>query len=110
VSSKKQGKSYPRDIGGLRDALFDEIEDIRDGVSSPHEAVAFCSLAETVLNTYECELKARAFQISMQERELRLEENKLKIQERRIGLDRIEGGDDYENQDEENVRLVLSPH
>lgn len=77
--SSKRGKSYPRDIGGLRDALFDEIEDIRDGVSSPHEAIAFCSLSESVLETYSCELKARAFQLSVQERQLHMAERRLEL-------------------------------
>jgi hypothetical protein len=103
MSSKARGKSYPRDIAGLRDALFDEIEDIRDGHSSPHEAVAFCSLAESVLETYACELKARAFQMSMQEKQLQIEERRLDLANKRNLIDH---GETYDDHEEKGMQLV----
>lgn len=69
MSSDRKAKKYPRDVFGLRDALFDELEDLRAGASAPHEVLAVCSLAERVLDTFDAQMKREAFDLTCKERE-----------------------------------------
>lgn len=81
MSSSKRTKTYGRDVFGLRDALFDELEDLRSGSSSPHEAAGFCALAERVLDTFDMEMKREAFNLTCDERRLRLQEKTVTLLE-----------------------------
>ena len=69
MKMSRKSKKYERTIIGLRDALFDELEDIRDGVSAPHEAIAFSKLAQNIITTVEVELKKEILQEAKARRE-----------------------------------------
>jgi hypothetical protein len=96
MSSRKAGKSYTRDIRGLRDALFDEIEDLRDGASSPHEAVAFCSLSEQVLESFNAGIKRHAYMLSVEEKRLSMQERKVALDQKKLFL--LEAQKEFENE------------
>lgn len=102
MSSSKRAKSYGRDVYGLRDALFDELEDLRTGASSPHEAAGFCALAERVLDTFDMEMKREAFEITCEERRRRLQ------QEARVALieDRSTSTEDYADAEDHNLPVL----
>jgi hypothetical protein len=63
-------KSYTRDSDGLRDALFDAIEALRDGRIRAEDALAFAKLADKHLKLAAAERRARR----VEERRLRLEQ------------------------------------
>ena len=70
TQSSKPAKRYSRNVAGLRDALFDEIEDLREGHSQPHEAIAFAKLADQVIRTIETDQRRVALHMAhKQERE-----------------------------------------
>lgn len=50
--------SLERTTAGLREALFCEMEDLRAGVATPHEAFAFAKLAENVIASFAADLVA----------------------------------------------------
>lgn len=81
MSSVRARKTWSRSIEGLRDALFDELEDLRSGASSPHEAVAFSTLSEVVLATFDKEMKKAAFDMAIKERAVQLEERRVALLE-----------------------------
>lgn len=83
MSSSKLSKKYPRDVYGIRDALFDELEDLRSGASSPHEAAGFCALAERVLDTFDMEMKRESFSLACDERRQRIQERRVALLENR---------------------------
>ena len=68
-------KTYARTLEGLRDSLFDELEDLRQGVSAPHEAIAFSNLARQIVNTADIEI--RRSELMIKARALRLREKEL---------------------------------
>jgi hypothetical protein len=113
MSSRKSGKSYTRDIRGLRDALFDEIEDLREGASSPHEAVAFCSLSEQVLETFNASIKQHAYMLAVEEKKLAMENCRLSIKERSLRIEnacQAEEGESYEETQSQNMQVVRIAH
>lgn len=58
MSSKPRAqKKYDRTSAGLRDALFDELEDLFNGVSTANEAIAFSKLAGNIIASGELDLK-----------------------------------------------------
>jgi len=46
---------------GLRDSLFDEIESLKSGNSTPARAKAVAVLANTILNEVEVEMRVKSF-------------------------------------------------
>lgn len=96
MSSSRKSKKYARDVYGIRDALFDELEDLRSGASSPHEAAGFCALAERVLDTFDMEMKREAFNITCDERRQRIQERKVALLEDRTTIieNEIDADDD----------------
>lgn len=91
-SPDRKSKTYSRDTAGLRDFLFDELEDYRLGHVTPHEAISVASLAERVLDTMEMEMKAEAFRLNMAERRLEHRERRIAaLTELRRGKETIEG-------------------
>lgn len=105
MSSSKRSKQYPRDVYGIRDALFDELQDLRSGESSPHEAAGFCALAERVLDTFDMEMKREAFDITCAERRLRIESSKTALLEDRTTI--IENEIDT---DDDDMPVLSSAH
>lgn len=53
-----------RSSAGLRDAIFDEIDAIRDGTGNPTRANAVAKLAATVVETVRMELEVQRFAAS----------------------------------------------
>lgn len=53
----REHKSYPSTPAGLREALFDELADLRGGVTTPHYAMAVSKIAGNVIASYEVELR-----------------------------------------------------
>lgn len=105
MSSSRRSKKYARDVYGIRDALFDELEDLRSGASSPHEAAGFCALAERVLDTFDMEMKREAFNITCDERKLRLQSNKTALLE-----DRTTIIDNEIDADEDDMPILSGAH
>jgi hypothetical protein len=105
--SSRKNKVYARSVEGLRDALFDELEDLREGASSPHEAVAFSTLAERVLDTFDKEMKKAAFDMAVKERAQRLEELKVALLEQKPIIDTTNIGiSEYEEElDDDQITL-----
>lgn len=62
-----QAKTIPaqpaitRSSAGLRDAIFDEIDAIRNGTGNPTRANAVAKLASTVVETVRMELEVQRF-------------------------------------------------
>jgi hypothetical protein len=50
-----------RSSAGLRDAIFDEIDAIRDGTGNPTRANAVAKLAATVVETVRMELEVQKY-------------------------------------------------
>lgn len=48
-----------RTSAGLRDALFDELDSLRDGTGNPTRANAVAKLADQVVNTVKMELEVQ---------------------------------------------------
>lgn len=48
-----------RTTAGLRDVLFTELQELRQGKSTPSRARAICSICSHVLKTVELEIKAQ---------------------------------------------------
>lgn len=49
-------RRIPRNSKGLRDILFDEIEELRAGNGDPTKSMAVASLAKQIINTAKVEL------------------------------------------------------
>lgn len=77
MPSPDNQKKYERTLDGLRDSLFDELEDLREGTSGPHEAIAFSKLASQIVAT--CDVEIRRQQVIVQARALRIREHELKL-------------------------------
>lgn len=54
---EKPLKKYEHTTAGLVDALFEEMEDLKNGVCAPHEAVAFSKLATNVIGAMGLQLR-----------------------------------------------------
>lgn len=55
--SSRENKKFERSAMGLLDAILAEMEDLRDGHSTPHEAIAFSSLADKALGVLDRQLR-----------------------------------------------------
>lgn len=55
--SKEQETKMSRTSVGLRDALFDEIDSLREGSSNPARARSLAMLANTALKSVEVEIE-----------------------------------------------------
>lgn len=95
MSSSRLAKSYERSTTGLRDALFDEMEDLRVGASHPQEALAFSRLAEQVIASADLDLRREATEDRRAERQLR--EQELLERQRMLLLSAPEDDDDNES-------------
>lgn len=60
----RNSKVYARSIDGLVDALFDQLQDIRDGISTPAEAEVFARNAELIIQATDASQRAKALQMS----------------------------------------------
>lgn len=99
MSSSRTAKQYARSTDGLRDALFDEMEDLRVGASHPQEALAFASLAGRVIESCDLDLRReaaneRAEQRALRNRELAAREKEL------LALPAPQEGDDVDFDEE----------
>ena len=52
----KQKSAMMRTSQGLRDVLFDEIEELRNGKGDPTKAAAVANLAKQIVNTAKAEM------------------------------------------------------
>ena len=57
MSEEKKEKNMSRTSAGLRNALFDEIDSLRDGSSNPARARSLAMLANTALKSVEVEIE-----------------------------------------------------
>ena len=57
----KPVKFTTRTSSGLCDALFEEFDLLRNGISDPHRAAAVAKLAVQIINTKKLEIEAAAF-------------------------------------------------
>lgn len=53
---KKKENGFTRTSQGLRDILFDEIEELRSGDGDPQKSMAVANLAKQIVNTAKIEL------------------------------------------------------
>lgn len=49
--------NYTNNMEGLRRALFDQLQDLRDGISKPDEALAVAQIAGRILESARLELE-----------------------------------------------------
>jgi hypothetical protein len=61
MMSEKQLKITEKTSAGLCDALFDEFDMLRNGLSDAHRASAVAKLAVQIINTKKLEIEAAAF-------------------------------------------------
>jgi hypothetical protein len=61
MMSEKQLKITDKTSAGLCDALFDEFDLLRNGLSDAHRASAVAKLAVQIINTKKLEIEAAAF-------------------------------------------------
>lgn len=68
MAAKAQTLPSPvtRSSAGLRDAIFDEIDAIRNGSGNPTRANAVAKLAATVVETVRMELEVQRYAVSIQ--------------------------------------------
>lgn len=55
------------DMEILRNSLFDEIQRLKRGTSTPEESNALCKVANSIISTYDTELKSIDTMIRVQE-------------------------------------------
>lgn len=60
-------KKVKRNTQGLRDVLFDEIENLRDGDGDPTRAMAVANLAKQIINVAKVEIDYHREMIKMTE-------------------------------------------
>jgi len=89
----KPHKNYDRTMAGLREALFDELEDLREGHSSPHEAIAFSKLADNIIGSLDIEIKQQA----LAETKLRRQLDARRFIGRMIEVQKPDEGNDNKN-------------
>lgn len=73
-------KTYARSVDGLIDACFDQLEDLRDGISNSNETIAFAKAAEMIIRGVETNLKARALQYAHDQRMAELSNDRLELE------------------------------
>lgn len=61
MKTKKPLKVTDKTSSGLCDALFDEFDLLRNGLSDAHRASAVAKLAVQIINTKKLEIEAAAF-------------------------------------------------
>jgi len=69
----KVGKQYSRTPEGLVDALFDELQDLRDGVHAAPETNALAKLAEIAVRAMELDLREREMVLDQPDRAAKCE-------------------------------------
>lgn len=79
-------KTFARTTDGLRDALMTEMEDIRSGIATPNEAMAFAELAEKVIRSMESDLVAERLKDQREEVE---HERAERVRKRMVKLNRL---------------------
>ena len=57
--NKSEMVNVKRTSAGLRDALFDELDELRHGTSNPAKASAVARLADTVISTVIMEMEVQ---------------------------------------------------
>ena len=57
----KKIRTTEKTSSGLCDALFEEFDLLRNGLSDPHRAAAVAKLAVQIINTKKLEIEAAAF-------------------------------------------------
>lgn len=68
-------KAYARSTEGLRDALFDEMADLRAGIATPQEASAFANLAGRIIESVQADIAVQ--QLAIRKRQLELDSAEL---------------------------------
>ena len=94
MSDQQITQPFERTAEGVRDALMSEMEDIRAGIATPQEAVAFATLADSYVNVMRAELHERERQDKnnrlAQQRQDRLEDIRLEVIEQEKTLRLLE--------------------
>jgi hypothetical protein len=72
-------KQYERTIDGLIDACFDELQDLRDGLSTANDSIAFAKTAEVMLRGVEIDIKRKAMQQAHEQRMYLLANERLEL-------------------------------
>lgn len=65
MTKKTEMQSVTRTSVGLRDAIFDELDAIRNGTSNPTRANAVAKLAGSIVETVRMEIDAQKFAASV---------------------------------------------
>lgn len=73
------GKKYERNIDGLIDACFDQLQDLNDGISDKEETVAFARTADVIVRAIEVTTKREALHFSHKQRMAELTIKRLEI-------------------------------
>jgi len=73
------GKQYKRDMDGLIDACFDQLQDLRDGISNTSETTAFAKTAELIIRAAEADVRRQAMHYMHEQRMLELRNQRLGI-------------------------------
>lgn len=60
MSSKRKAKVFERSMDGIVDAILSEMEDLREGHSTPHEAIAFAQLGDRAIHALDCKAQHEA--------------------------------------------------
>tara|TARA_R110000822_G_scaffold24990_1_gene75858 strand:+ start:2400 stop:2735 length:336 start_codon:yes stop_codon:yes gene_type:complete len=94
VSDQQTIQTFKRTPEGVRDALLAEMEDIRAGIATPQEAVAFAACADSYVSVMRAELHERE----------RQDKNRFRHQER---LDRLQ---DVRLEAIEQKKMLLLEH
>lgn len=72
-------KQYARSMDGLLDACFDQLQDLRDGVSNPAETMAFARTAEVAVSAVDAQSRKLALEFAHVQRVLELENRKMEL-------------------------------
>ena len=81
-------------MDGLIDAAFDQLQDLRDGIASAHETIAFAKTADLIVRGVEADLKRAALVYAHEQRMRELENRKLEIT---YGIETEDGSGDQED-------------
>jgi hypothetical protein len=79
------GKHYTRDMQGLIDACFDQLQDMRDGIATAAETIAFAKSADIVVRAVETDLKREALKYAHDQRMLQLANERLALEKLTTG-------------------------
>jgi hypothetical protein len=94
-SRHREHKAYEHTSAGLRDALFDELADLRNGITTPHYATAVSKIATNILHSVELDLRQAAIEEARERTRLLALSSP-----QQLLTDQSDVSDEYESEDE----------